>query len=61
MDSADRFMIKLILGVVLIATVGVGSCGAYDSSLRHKRDMACIERSGVTCDQAMKRCPEGKP
>ena len=43
--------------VLCVIVAGLGACGANDASLRYKRDMACIEKSGVPCDQAMKRCP----
>jgi hypothetical protein len=56
-NSDSKIAVAGIAAIALITMVGGGAM-AY---VGYRKDMACIERSGVTCDQAMKRCPEGKP
>jgi hypothetical protein len=56
-NSEDKVVVSsVVAALVFLLTLAVG--GGFVS---YRKDMACIERSGVTCDQAMKRCPEGKP
>jgi hypothetical protein len=57
MDANDVAGLKVIAFIVVLLAASLGSCSSYETTLRHKRDMACVEKSGVTCDQAMKRCP----
>ena len=57
MDANDVAFAKTFAFILVVLAASIGSCSGYEQTLRNKRDLACIEKSGVPCDQAMRRCP----